>query len=540
MYKEVMSEKTIKREDIENLPKEALIEMIVSLSESVNELSKNIEILTDTIRMMNQRRFGIKSEINKSETIQQLALDLVFNEAEELFDDGIEEPKLREAAPRKSKVKGKKLSDLSKITNRREETVEIRKEELDRTFGENNWKLVTYEKVNKLEHHPASFEAVTYNIAVYSVKDEKKNLSEVSMIRAERPFTEVIPGSIVTPSLLASILHGKYVNALPLYRMEKGYEENNVFVNRKNMANWVIRSYERLFKKYIEKMHKELLTHHIIQADETPVQVNKDGRKRGAKSYMWVYRSCDNEDAPKVVIYDYEKDRKAEHPDQFLEGFKGVLVSDGYSAYKKVTKGNSAFKLAGCYVHTKRKAAEYLKSLSKKNIGQGTLAQQFEDWISLIYMAENKAPNDEENRKTKVKQIVDEFFEWLKANENKADPKSAMGEAFTYALNQEEYLRTFLEDAMVPLDNNSAERSIRPFTIGRKNWVMIDTIKGAEASAGIYSIVETGRANQLKLYDYLEYLLEELPKYSDEINGELPDALFPWSEDFPAKLRKTV
>ena len=213
MYKEVMSKKTIKREDIENLPKEALIEMIVSLSESVNELSKNIEILTDTIRMMNQRRFGIKSEINKSETIQQLALDLVFNEAEELFDDGIEEPKLREAAPRKSKVKGKKLSDLSKITNRREETVEIRKEELDRTFGENNWKLVTYEKVNKLEHHPASFEAVTYNIAVYSVKDEKKNLSEVSMIRAERPFTEVIPGSIVTPSLLASILHGKYVNA---------------------------------------------------------------------------------------------------------------------------------------------------------------------------------------------------------------------------------------------------------------------------------------------------------------------------------------
>lgn len=521
------------KEDLLNLDNETLVETIISLKTSLDETQKNYELVLEALKLRNQRSFGKKSE---SVDINQLSLDLGFNEVEVLADENIEEVKLAEAAPRKIKVKGKRKSDLSKITNHREEIIALSKEELDSYFGENNYKRLPDQIIQKLEHHPASFEAITYKVHVYVAKDDTK--FDKPILRAKAPF-DAFEKSIATPSLVSSIIHAKYVNAVPLYRQEKMYEDNNIFINRTNMANWVIKSYDNYLSHLYNRMKLELFKSNIIHADETSFKCSSDSKDR-SKNYMWVYRSSNYLPVNKVVLYDYQKSRSGDNPKSFLKDYKGsYIVCDGYSVYHNLDN----VEIAGCWVHAKRKYMEYIKSLGKDK-SKGTLALEAVSKISNIFHQENNLkdlPNDKHHqlRQEIIKSLVDEYFLWIKSNINKVAPKSSTGEAFSYSLNQEKYLRTFLNDPSIPLENNAAEQSIRSFCVGRKNWVMIDSIKGAKASAGIYSIIETAKLNNLKLYDYINYLLEELPKYcTNNPDTEIPDNLLPWSKDLPDKLRK--
>ena len=357
-----MEMKKLSEEEVESLPKDIIIKLFMSMQSSVESLEATIKLLSEQIKIMNQRSFGRSTEKQSSGIFEQL--ELGFNEPEVLFDLLQPEPTLEEAAPRK-KAKGKRASDIQKITNHREEYIELSEEELNERFGKSGWKRLPYQIITKLEHIPASFEAVTYKIGVYAAKDNQ------TIIRAQKPV-ELWPNSIATPSLVSSIIWGKYVNAVPLYRQEKTYQENQINISRSTMANWMIQASDNYFIHFYDRLKEEMIKQDILHADETPFEVSKDGRKAGSKSYMWVYRTGAHEEEKRIVLYDYRSTRSHEHPQRFLEGFRGTLVCDGYSAYHQLAKEDpESFTVAGCWTHLKRKFTTLIKAVKTSQ----TLAQ---------------------------------------------------------------------------------------------------------------------------------------------------------------------
>ena len=268
----------------------------------------------------------------------------------------------------------------------------------------------------------------------------------------------------------------------------------------------------------------------------------KENRTEGTKHYMWVYRSGKmNTDRP-IVLYEYQPTRNASHPREFLKGFSGICVTDGYQVYHTVEKEREDLKIAGCWAHARRRFDEAVKALPKSS-QKNALAYLALKQIQAIYREENKLQdmNPEErlkHRQLTVKPLVDAYFAWVKQNIDRVPTKSKTSNGFSYSINQEQYLRTFLEDGEVPMDNNTAEQAIRGFCVGKKNWVMIDTIAGADSSAIIYSIAETAKANHLKHYDYFEYLLTEIPKHMEDHDIDFCKDLLPWSDKLPANCRK--
>ena len=372
-----------------------------------------------------------------------------------------------------------------------------------------------------------------HHIGVYASKTDEH------MIKADHPKA-LLHGSLVSPSLGAAIINGKYVNAVPLYRLEQEFQRYGLQITRQNMANWCIRLAEEYLSLLYDYLHKELYSYHVIQADETPVLVNRDGRKVGSKSWMWVYRSGHLHQEQQIVLYEYQQTRNASHPREFLKGFDGICATDGYQVYHTLEKELEELTIAGCWVHCCRRFDEALKLIPKsyqKESNAFLLMKQ----IQAIYREEGKL-NDlssEERLKQRqavIKPLVDAFFAYLKTIT--VSQKDKFGDAVGYALNQEKYLRVFLTDGDVPIDNNASERAIRGFCIGKENWQMIDTIHGAKSSAIIYSIAETAKANNLKPFDYVQYLLEEIPRHTDEKDCSFLENLLPWSRKLPAEIRK--
>ena len=320
------------------------------------------------------------------------------------------------------------------------------------------------------------------------------------------------------------------------------FERYGLAITRQNMANWMIRLSEEYLALLYDYLHKLLYDFHVIQADETPCLVHRDGRPAGAKSYMWVYRSGCMRLEKQIILYEYQKTRNAAHPRKFLKDFKGICVTDGYQVYHTLEKEREDLKIAGCWVHCRRRFYDALETIPKQG-RKGTIGYLVVKQIQAIYREEGKlldlSPEERfRQRQVVVKPLVDALFVYLKQNEPKIQAKGKMREAFDYALNQERYLKVFLTDGDVPMDNNASERAIRGFTIGRKNWQMIDTIKGANASAVIYSIAETAKANGLKPFEYFEHLLHEIPEHMDDHNLSFLDDLLPWSPALPERIRK--
>ena len=400
-------------------------------------------------------------------------------------------------------------------------------------FGVNGWKQLPDAISKKYHFVPARVEVEEHHIGVYASKTDEH------MVKADHPKA-LLHGSLVSPSLGAAIINGKYVNAVPLYRLEQEFQRYGLQITRQNMANWCIRLAEEYLSILYDLLHEELYFYHVIQADETPVLVNHDGRKAGSKSWMWVYRSGHLYQDRQIVLYEYQQTRNASHPREFLKGYDGICVTDGYQVYHTLEKELEELTIAGCWVHCRRRFDEALKLIpkpSQKESNAFLLMKQ----IQAIYREEGKLndlSSDErlKQRQAVIKPLVDAFFAYLKTiNVSKKDK---FGDAVRYALNQEKYLRVFLTDGDVPIDNNASERAIRGFCIGKKNWQMIDTIHGAKSSAIIYSIVETAKANNLKPFDYVQHLLEEIPKHMNDKDCSFLEDLLPWSEKLPAGIRK--
>lgn len=534
-------------EQLNTFDKSLLIQLLVDQQEQnekltceLHDVNEKLQLIMEQLVISNQKRFGRSSE--KMEIENQICFYekdgtiCFFNESEAVCDLSAEEPDDLEQTPvKKKKRSGKKEEDISglpvNVINHY-----MTEDELTAEFGENGWKQLPDMVTKRYHFTPAKVEVDEHHVGVYASK------SDGHMVKADHPKA-LLHGSLVSSSLAAAIINAKYVNAVPLYRMEQEFTRYGLSIPRKNMANWMIRLGEEYLGILYDYLHQKLYDYHVIQADETPVLVNHDGRPAGSKSYMWVYRSGYMYADKQIVLYDYHETRNSSHPREFLRDFNGICVTDGYQVYHTIEKERQDLRIAGCWVHARRKFDEALDVLPKEQQRKSN-AFLVMSQIQAIYREEGKLKDltsEErlEQRQLVIKPLVDALFVYLKQQEPTVPKSGQLRKAYTYILNQETYLRVFLEDGDVPMDNNASERAIRGFCIGKKNWQMIDTINGAKASAIIYSIAETAKANNLKPYDYFEYLLSEIPKHMDDRDNSFLEDLLPWSGHLPERIRKS-
>ena len=532
-------------EQLHNLGKEALIIIVSSLQDQLHSLqsqldhanaqlsdtNRQIELLTEQIRIMNQRHFGRKSEANLSEIDGQISLFDSFNEVEYLNQNSAKEPEIEEiviSSYHRSKTKGKREADLDGLPARIIEH-RLSDEELAIKFP-NGYKELPQEVYKRLHIIPETFIVDEHHVHVYASKN-----NDGTILKAPRP-RDLFRNSIATPALVASIINGKYTNALPLERQAKTYKMNGINLATNTIANWVIRSTDMYLSLIYDRMHELIYDSKVIHADETPVKVMRIDNakiKNGKKTYMWVYRNRPFKGTHPIVLYDWQDSRRSDHPREFLKTFSGTVVTDGYQVYHKLEKEREDLKVAGCWIHARRPFADFIKSVGL-TAAKGSIAQEAYDMITEMLRIDNTFDDLPVSDRKKQRQLVlsekvDAYFAWTKQKYTQVTQNGSIGKALAYSINQEKHLRVFLSDGNIPMDNNYAEQAIRPFTLGRKNFVLIESSNGAKASAVLYSLVETAKANGLNTFEYFNLLLTEIPQHVDDNNLRFLDNLLPWS-----------
>ena len=536
--------KVLTEQDLSNLDKQTLIDLLMATQASIRSLEKTIEnnnqvigLLTEEVANLRQHRFGRSSEQRLTDQIDG-QMSFAFNEAEKGADTSPSpaEPEIEEVVSSytRKKAKGKREDDLKDIPTTIA-THDLSDDQLREYFPDGKWKRLPDEVYKRLEFHPITFEVVEHHVAVYVGYDNQ------TFVRADRPVS-LLRNSVLTPSLGAGIINWKYVNSMPITRLSKEFERQDVHISSQNMCNWTIQVADRYIRRVYDRLKTKLSGYHVIHADETPVEVNRDGRPAGSKSYMWVYRSGSLEHHP-FALYDFHTGRKKEYAQKFLADFHGICVTDGYEVYHSIGRERKDITIAGCWSHGRRRFADAVKAIGKE-AAKGTVACQALEQIGTIFHLEDtykdlSAEDRLARRKTIIAPLVDAFFAYIKNERKRISPKSITGKAIDYCIDQESYLRVFLTDGLVPLHNNAAEQAIRSFCVGKHNWYVIDTIRGAEASAMLYSITETAKMNGLKPYEYVKFLLEEIPRHGEFEDPVYLDDLLPWSDSLPDICRKT-
>ena len=525
-------------EELNSLDKEMLIRLFLLQQKELENIDRTLQLVLEQVADLKRHRFGRSSEAHEpDEQISFMETDgkiVFFNESEAVAAEDSGEYKESVPCRKPKKKPGKREEDLEGLPV---VVVEhsMTREELEELFGAEGWKQLPDEVYRRYGFTPAKVEVEEHHVKVYAGKKTDE------IVRAPHPEV-LLRGSLVSPSLEAAIMNAKYVNGVPLYRQEQEFERCGLHISRQNMANWTIQCADRYLAVLYDYLHEKMYGFHVLQADETPVLVNKDGRPAGSKSYMWVYRTGQMYTDRRIVLYEYQRTRNASHPREFLKDFSGICVTDGYQVYHTIENEREDLKIAGCWSHARRRFDEAVKALPKARQKESR-AYLALTMIQAIYREEKQlkelsAQERQNRRRLSVRPLVEAYFTWVRENLLKVPQKSKTWEGFNYSLNQEKYLKVFLDDGEVPMDNNAAEQSIRGFCIGKKNWVMIDTIAGAESSAVIYSIAETAKANQLKPYNYFEHLLTEIPKHLDDTDRTFLEDLLPWSPNLPANCRK--
>lgn len=538
-------------EQLNGMSRENLIELMKLMKEQsakkdteiqlLKDKQKELEfmnaMLSDRLALARRKQFGSSSE-KYAEGYEQMDL---FNEAEASADPEAEEPTFEEVHPssyKRKKRTGKKEEDLSdfEVT----ETIEYKLAGEDRYCPEcgKKYKIVTKETVKRLKFVPAKFEVVEEVTYVYSCPECG------FMKRPEKTPPLVSGGSIATPSLVAGIMNAKYVNGMPLARQEREFARYNLNLSTKTMANWIIGCANRYLKPLYDRMKEEFLKSRYIHCDETRIQVIGEPDQKGTtQNWMWVYLTDEYSESPRMALFDYERTRAGYHPVKFLDGrFHGYLTCDGYQAYHGL---DDSITVTGCFTHARRRFDAALTALKKdftREQLKETVAYNAMTRIGILYKVEeltrNKTPEERyEERQKQSRPVVDALFEWLHSMEDSVDRSSLIGDAILYTLNQEPYLRRYLDDGHLSIDNNSAERAIKNFAVGRRNWLFAKSIRGADASAVVYSITETALLNGLKPYVYLTYVLDRIRQMGPFPKPDELERLLPWSDDLPEEFR---
>lgn len=530
--------------ELNNCSREELITMVVSMQGQLETLNANITTLTEQLRVMANARFG-----KRTEKLHQIEGQLsFFDEIETVCDLSVPEPSEEEIIPvlKKKKAKGQRALDLNGFRQEIIPVHNVTEEELNSFYGEGNWRKLPDETFSRLRHEPESWTVEVHTVEVYV---GTKGLHQDEFMRGQRP-NDLLRNSIVTPSLLASILNVKYVNSSALNRIEEEFKRNGVNISKQTMSNWVMKCAEKYFVPFVARMQEVLLSLPVTQSDETPTQVISESTHPNSKCYMWVHRSGEYYKDKPIVVFEYQKGRDHHIPLEFYKDYNGILVTDALSQYHLVEEKLSGVVNANCWAHARRDFADAVKAADKSNPEKlkNSVAYQALARIGKFYKLDEsyKELSIEERlqkRQTEVKPLVEEFFAWAKEQQAKQSvlPKSKTSSGLNYCINQEKYLKVFLTDGAVPIDNSASERAIRTFCLGKHNWMFHNSANGAKASALVYSISETAKLNDLRPYYYFKYILTELPKWVDKdgnINPNDLDYLMPWSKTLPDECRK--
>ncbi len=496
----------------------------------VEFLSQEVGYLRAQMRLLQTKRFGSSSE--KTNKDQMRLFDSLFNEAEATAEAFAPEPELITVPEHKrTKKKGKKGQSLDGLP---ENIIEYRlsEEELACSCCGHERHIIRQESARELRYVPAKVLVDVHVQNIYGCRNCEAHGDGSTPVVVAAPKPErAFPGSIASPSIVSHIIEEKYVKAVPLYRQDQQWIRRGVALSRQIMSNWIMHAADNWLQPIYNAMKSELLKQDIIHADETSLQVlNEEGKKAEAKSFMWLYRS--GRYGPGIVLYEYQPSRAREHPLKFLNGFRGYLASDGYPAYN----GISDVINIGCWAHARRGFDEAVKAAG--NGAKNSKAKEGLEFCNRLYKIERKLTTYEpekrfQERLQHSKPVLEAFLAWLQTTDEVCVRKSHLGKAIQYCLNQWESLNRFLLDGRLEIDNNRAERAIRPFVVGRKNFLFCITPRGANASAITYSVIESAKENGLKPYEYLEYLLEKLP---NSMSQDL-DKFLPWSDEIPEYCR---
>lgn len=492
------------------------------LLEQTRELNQNVANLTETIEYLKRKLFGKSRE--KAEDPNQLNF---FNEAEVTADETSPEPSVEEVKgyQRERKPKSSRKDSYDGLPAREVLCELSRKDRICPLCGE-QMEVVGKKFVREeLEIIPAKVQLVRYYQEVAACPKCKKEDDEFVTVAAETP-TPLMKHSPASYSSVAWVMYQKYAMALTFYRMEQDWLQKGVKLYRQTMARWVIYCALHYLKPVFDRLHEYLLERDILHADEVPCQVLKEpGRKAEAKSYMWIYLTG-NDGGPGIVLYDYHPGRKGEYAKEFLKGFRGYVHCDGYSGYNTPED----IERVGCYAHLRRKFYDAIP-VKEKADSRKLPAEVGVEYCDRLFELERlyKNKSAEERKALRLKEekpIVDNLYRWV----NGLHPVrgSKLATAVTYAKNQRANLENYFKDGRLELSNSAAERKAKSYVIGRKNFLFHDTVEGAEASAIVYSMVETAKANNLNIYRYLELLLMYMPDYIDEPEGI--EDMMPWSE----------
>lgn len=482
------------------------------LKQLIAQMQSKVVHLEEQNALLRQRLFGRKSEQTTDPATPQLVL---FNEAESVAEPVAEDVDEEAVAPTKRRGKRKPLpADLPRI----EVIHELPEHELTCTCGCRKH-TIGEEVSEQLEIVPMQIRVIKHIRKVYGCRG-----CESAPVTADKP-AQLIEKSMASPSVLAMLLTTKYVDGLPLHRFEKVLSRHGIDISRQTLARWVIQCGEHL-QPLLNLMRDRLLESRVIHCDETRVQVLKEpDREATSQSWMWVQTG--GPPGKPVILFDYSTSRAQEVPSRLLESYCGYLMTDDYAGYNAVAV-QPGIERMGCWAHARRKFVEAQKVQPKGKTGRADIALNL---INKLYGIERdlKDASDEQRHQGRQQDslpILAQLHGWLEKTQPQVTAQNALGKAVGYLASNWNKLKRYVEAGHLPIDNNPAERAIRPFVIGRKAWLFSDTPKGAVASAQIYSLVETAKANSQEPYAWLRHVLERLPHAQSVADYE---ALLPWN-----------
>lgn len=497
----------------------------------VEDQKTQMKLMAEQIALLKSRTFNRRSEQLDKKVPNLFNYD-VFNEAEDEAKDVVEpiNEQTGEAQVVSFEVKGTKKKNLVNRLNKLAEVEiihDLNEEEKNCPNCGNTLVRIGETVTYKLKYIPAKLIKEKHVYPTY--KCTKCYKDDITTI-VKAPNDLAFPKSMASSSLVANIISDKFSRYLPLYRQEKLFRNVGLDISRANLSNWFLAG-ARMLKPLVDLMYEDILKLDIVHMDETTLSVIKGVSNT---SYMWGLFSS-KYDTP-IKLYFYKDNRRHENAAEILKGFKGYVVSDGYEAYKKVTDCINV----NCFAHARRKYAEIIKAF--KGEYTSTYCDEALKFIDSLYHIEHElersgASLDEINdvRHNRSKKVLDDYKKWLDEKYNEVPPKTAIGKAMAYSLNQFNELSNFLLDPRLPLDNNLAERGMKSFVLGRKNFMFCFTENGAEMSSVAYSVVETAIANNLNVYEYLIYVFDELAKSNGSVDNLRK--LLPYSLNLPEYLK---
>ena len=490
----------------------------------ITSLTLQNEWLLEQLKLSKKKLFGRSSEQAEQMVMDQLSLTYNELEAYAFGTKAATEKQITVKAHERKRQSGNVLDVVPEGTPT--EVVEHRLPEDERICSVCGSEMVEIGKEvrRSLMMKPAEFwvrEDVYYT---YACKNCEQETGEANIVKAVKE-PSLLPGSFASAEAVAYLATQKFVMYSPLYRLEQEFQRQGLKLSRQTMANWILQASDTWLRPVYDALHRKLCRETVLHGDETTLQVLKEpGRTSTSKSYMWVYRTSGCAEYP-IVLYEYQPSRKAEHAAAFLKDFSGWLHADGYQGYHKLPEN---IRVVGCWAHARRKFDEALQTLPKEK-RQESLAATGECYCTRLFQLEQAlvelTPEERYTKRLELeKPVLDALLAWANETSAKTAPKSALGKALHYLREQWPYLVRYLEDGRLELSNNRAERSIKPFVIGRKNWLFSNTPAGAQSSAVIYSLIETAKENDLDPYRYLVWLLHNAPDMSQTDEA--------WAESF--------